>query len=94
MIAARDSPAPFFPGRIRLKTFVKTCTSSRGAISLRRVPVISSLLAAEYTFAVSKVVIPRSYARRTKWRASSMPTLQGWAPRSGSPYDIMPRRRR
>ncbi len=60
MIAARESPAPFGPGRMRLKTFVKTWTSSRGASSLRSVPVISSLLPAEYTFAVSNVVMPAS----------------------------------
>jgi hypothetical protein len=43
MIALRDSPAPFGPGRIRPCTFVAMTTSSRLVISARARPTISSL---------------------------------------------------
>ena len=67
----RDSPRPFGPGRIGLNTLVAITTSSRRASSLSARPVISSLAPNEYTFAVSKKLMPSSSARRKNGRAAS-----------------------
>ena len=91
MIALRDRPIPFGPGRIRWYTFVASTTSSRRAKSFRARPVISSLLPAEYTFAVSKKVTPASSASLMMRRAASSSSTHGWPPRDGSPQLMQPR---
>src|SRR5260370_29543391 len=60
MIALRDRPAPFGPGRIRPWTLVAITTSSRRAKSRIAPPRISSLWPSEYRFAVSKKLMPVS----------------------------------
>nr|WP_276113427.1 hypothetical protein [Desertimonas flava] len=59
--------------------------SSRSAKSSRARPTISSLLPAEYTFAVSKKLIPASRAARMCDRLVSSSSDHGWAPRPDSP---------
>ena len=85
MIALRDSPAPFGPGRIRPCTLVASTISSRRAKSFSARPVISSLDPAEYTSAVSKKLIPASIACRKNGRLASSSRDHGCAPRPGSP---------
>jgi hypothetical protein len=84
-MALRDSPAPFGPGRMRPCTLVATTISSRRAMSRKARPTISSLVPSEYTFAVSKNVMPRSSACLMNGRLASSFKDQGWPPRSGMP---------
>ena len=47
MMATRDRPCPFGPGRIRAQTFVAITTSSRFAYAFSARPTISSLVPSE-----------------------------------------------
>jgi hypothetical protein len=76
MIALRDRPRPFGPGRIAPLTFVAMTTSSRRAKSRSARPTISSLLPCEYTLAVSKKLTPNSSARWMNGRAASSSSVQ------------------
>ena len=76
-----DATRPFF----RRAVEAGITTSSRRANSFTSRPVISSLEPSEYTFAVSKVVIPASTARRKKGLVASRSSVQAWLPRPGSP---------
>ena len=58
MIALRDKPLPFGPGRIGWRTLVAITISSRSAKSFSARPRISSLEPSEYMFAVSKKLMP------------------------------------
>jgi hypothetical protein len=66
-------------------SLVATTISSRWAYSRNARPVISSLEPAEYTFAVSKKLIPASIARRKNGRAASSSSDQAWVPCPESP---------
>ncbi len=85
MMALRDRPPPFGPGRIRPCTLVASTISSRRPKSRSARPVISSLEPAEYTFAVSKKFIPASMAWRKNGRLVSSSRDHGCGPRPGSP---------
>jgi hypothetical protein len=77
MIALRDSPVPFGSSRMVENTLVASTISSRLAKSLSARPVISSLDPSEYTFAVSKKLIPASRACRISGRLASSSSDQG-----------------
>lgn len=66
-------------------TFVAMTISSRFVMAFSARPVISSLEPSEYTFAVSKNVMPSSTARRISGIESSSPSVHAWLPRVGSP---------
>ena len=91
MIARRDSPPPLGPGRITPWTLVAMTTSSREAISLSSRPVTSSLVPPAYTLAVSKTLMPASYAARTIGRAASSSRIHGCQPWVASPQLMQPR---
>ena len=84
-IALRDRPAPLAPLRIRPWTLVATTISSRSAKSLSARPTISSLVPSEYTFAVSKKLMPASSACWMNGRLVSSSSDQAWLPRSDTP---------
>ena len=62
MIALRDRPTAFGPLRIGPLTLVASTISSRFAMSASARPMNSSLVPIEYTFAVSKKLMPASSA--------------------------------
>ncbi len=76
MIALRDRPPPFGPGRIGKYTLVAITTSSRFAKSLSARPSTVSLSPCEYMFATSKKVMPSSSARWMKGRLSASSRCQ------------------
>ncbi|XYX58164.1 hypothetical protein ACAD28_00810 [Clavibacter nebraskensis] len=85
MMCFRDSPREFGPSPMAPCTLVAMTTSSRVVIAFSARPVISSLDPSEYTFAVSKNVIPSSTARRMSGIESSSVSVHAWLPRVGSP---------
>ena len=91
IIATRDKPLPLGPGRILPCTLVAMTTSSREAKSLMARPRISSLLPREYTFAVSKKLIPASSARWMKGRLAASSIVHGWVPCSEAPKLMHPK---
>ena len=85
MIAPRESPRSCGPEPITPASFVATITWSRVVNSRSIRPVISSLEPSEYTFAVSKVVMPASTASRKNGREASSVSDQPCPPAAGSP---------
>src|SRR4051794_227448 len=71
-------------------TLVASTISSRLVKSLSARPVISSLLPAEYTFAVSKKLIPASRASLMIRRPASSSRTHWWPPRVASPQLMHP----
>ena len=62
---------------MRPRTLVAITSSSRRPSSARARPVISSLVPSEYTFAVSKKLIPASIAWRKNGRLASSSSDHG-----------------
>src|SRR5918993_6092098 len=91
MIDLRDSPAALRPPRIGPCTLVAMTTSSRLAKSARARPTIASLVPSEYTFAVSKKLIPASSASWMNPRLVSSASVHAWLPVPESPKLMHPR---
>jgi hypothetical protein len=96
----RERPRPFGSSRITPCTLVATTTASRRVFFFRKRPTTSSLAPLEYTFAVSKKLIPRSSACfRNGWLCSSLSAHAcrpafGSPAAGGRPYVMHPRQMR